>query len=52
MSNASTAALHAPRDIDGGIHFKVKPKNSADVNGEGIVTRRIADSPTANPADG
>ena len=37
ISNASTAALHAPPDMDGGIHFKVKPKNSADVSGEGIV---------------
>ena len=37
ISNGLTAALHAPPDMDGGIHFKVKPKNSADVSGEGIV---------------
>ncbi|MDE0299604.1 MAG: hypothetical protein OXN17_13310 [Candidatus Poribacteria bacterium] len=51
-SNGLTTAFHAPPDIDGGIRFKVKPKNSADVNGEGIVTRRTADSSTANPANG
>lgn len=37
ISNGLTAALHAPPDMDGGTHFKVKPKNSADVSGEGIV---------------
>ena len=37
VSNGLTNTLHALPDLDGGIYLRVKPKNPADVNGDGVV---------------
>ena len=37
VTNGITNSLHALPDLDGGIYLRVKPKNPADVNRDGVV---------------